>query len=177
MGAKSACSVFARPAGAAPRSTNATWRLQNSRKSALFSWSNHKISPAALCNDRNGHITAENRECFYFGGPGARGPRTCGWEHTFREINLAPPSHTTDTQVEPVGRARGATDGGLVQHDGLARPRAARPTGRRLRLRRARPSAIQRSCVTYSHNEPPAPTCAHACALATRLYNGKTDTR
>ena len=91
MGAKSACSVFARPAGAAPRSTNATWRLQNSRKSALFSWSNHKISPAALCNDRNGHITAENRECFYFGGPGARGPRTCGWEHTFREINLAPP--------------------------------------------------------------------------------------
>mgnify|MGYP001329608890 CR=1 FL=1 len=30
--------------------------------------------------------------------------------------------HTTDTQAEPVGRARGATDGGLVQHDGLARP-------------------------------------------------------
>ena len=103
MGAKSACSVFARPAGAAPRSTNATWRIQNSRKSALFSWSNHKISPAALCNDRNGHITAENREMFYFGGPGARGPRTCGWEHTFREINLAPPrrSRRPDEPCEP----------------------------------------------------------------------------
>ena len=101
MGAKSACSVFARPAGAAPRSTSATWRLQNSRKSALFSWSNHKISPAALCNDRNGHITAENRECFYFGGPGARGPRTCGWEHTFREINLAPPNVEREELAQP----------------------------------------------------------------------------
>ena len=29
---------------------------------------------------------------------------------------------TTDTQAEPVGRDRGATDGGLVQHDGLPRP-------------------------------------------------------
>ena len=75
------------------------------------------------------------------------------------------PLSLNDIQADPVGRARGATDGGLVQHDGLARPRAARPTGRRLRLRRARPSAIQRSCVTYSHNEPQL-VSRRACAAA-----------
>ena len=30
-------------------------------------------------------------------------------------------AHTTDTQAEPVGRDRGATGGGLVQHDDPAR--------------------------------------------------------
>jgi hypothetical protein len=39
-------------------------------------------------------------------------------------------------QAEPVGRRRRADHAGLVQHDGLARPRAARLTGRRLQLRR-----------------------------------------
>ena len=52
---------------------------------------------------------------------------------------------TRVTQAEPVGRARGADACGHVQHDGLARPRAARPTGWRLRLPRARPKAFQPS--------------------------------
>ena len=56
-----------------------------------------------------------------------------------------------------VGRRRRADHAGLVQHDGLARPRAARLTGRRLRLRRARHRAIQRSCPTYSREREPGP--------------------
>ena len=41
--------------------------------------------------------------------------------------------------------AKLADQAALAPLDGLARPRAARPTGSRLRLRRARPGAIQRS--------------------------------
>ena len=61
---------------------------------------------------------------------------------------------TRVTQAEPVGRGRGADACGHVQHDGLARPRAAWPTERRLRLPRARPNAFQPSRLIYSRNEP-----------------------
>ena len=69
---------------------------------------------------------------------------------------LVTTNDTTVTQAEPVGRARDADACGRVQHDDPAQPRAAQPTGRRLRLPRARPNAFQPSFVTYSSNEPSA---------------------
>ena len=56
---------------------------------------------------------------------------------------------TRVTQVEPVGRARGADACGHVQHDGLARPRAARPTESGYGYRPARPNAFQPSRANY----------------------------
>ena len=70
--------------------------------------------------------------------------------HRWTCVTLVTSGGTRVRQAEPVGRRRRADHAGLVQHDGLARPRAVRLTGRRLRLRRARPVAIQRSCANCS---------------------------
>ena len=69
--------------------------------------------------------------------------------HRWTCVTLVTSGGTRVRQAEPVGRRRRADHAGLVQHDGLARPRAARPTGRRVRLRLARPGVVQRQGSTF----------------------------